>query len=177
MPTTTIDERLADMHRQIDELEAKVRSRSDGTQPHVERELAALRHQEATARAAARQALDGFEEKFEQFEARLRVAQSAVAVDLAESPEEFARAVEDELRKWDAYIERLQAQAALRAASAREQVETAISDLRRRRNEVAQRLGDVRSARGGASEEQKKQLAAVRDELEQRADELSATFD
>jgi hypothetical protein len=176
MPTTTFEERLAEMGRQIDELEAKGRSSAGEAKARIQRELGALRQQEASARSAVEQHTDGFDEKFEQFQARLRVAQSAVAAELTENRENFADAVDDELHKWDAYFERLQAQTALRAASTREKAEGAISDLRRRRNEVADRLADVRGASGGAWDEQKKRLGAARDELERRADELSARF-
>lgn len=176
MATTTFEDRLAQMGRQIDELEAKGRSSAGEAKARIQRELGALRQQEASARAAAAEPTDGFDEKFEQFQARLRVAQSVAAADLTENREKFADAVNDELHKWDAYFERLQAQTALRAASTREKGEAGISDLRRRRNEVAERLADVRGASGEAWEEQKKRLGAARDELERKADELSATF-
>jgi hypothetical protein len=176
MPTTTVEERLAQMGRQIDELEAKGRSTGGEAKARIQRELGALRRQEGSARAAAEQPIDGFDEKFEQFQARLRVAQSAVAADLTESPDKFADAVDDELHKWDAYFERLQAQTALRAANTRDRAEVAISELRRSRNEVAERLADVRAASGETWDEQKKRLGAARDELERKADELSARF-
>jgi hypothetical protein len=177
MPTTTsFEERLAQMGRQIDELEAKGRSSAGETKARIQRELGALRQQEALARAAAEQPTDGFEEKFEQFQARLRVAQSAVTADLTENREKFADAVDDELHKWDAYFERLQAQTVMRTSSTREKAEAGISELRRRRNDAAARLADVRAASGDAWDEQKKRLAAARDELEQKADELSARF-
>jgi hypothetical protein len=176
MRITPFEERLAQMGRQIDELEAKGRSSAGEAKTRIQRELGALREQEASARAAAEQSTDGFDEKFEQFQARLRVAQSAVAADLTGSREKFADAVDDELHKWDAYVERLQAQTALRAASTREQAEVAISELRRRRNDVAERLVEVRGASGAAWDEQRKRLGAARDELERKADELSARF-
>jgi hypothetical protein len=176
MPTTTFEERLAQMGRQIDQLEAKGRSSASEATARIQCEIGALREQEACARAAAAEPTDSFDEKFEQFQARLRVAQSAVAADLTENREEFADAVDDELREWDTYFERLQAQTALRAASTREKGEAGISDLRRRRNEVAERLVDVRAASGEAWEEQKKRLGAARDDLERKADELSARF-
>jgi hypothetical protein len=176
MPTTTFEERLAEMGRQIDELEAKGRSSAGGAKARIQRELGALRQQEASARADAAEQKDGFDEKFEQFQARLRVAQSAVAADLTENREKFADAVDAELHTWDTYFERLQAQTAMRAASTREQAEAGISELRRRRNDVAERLADVRAASGDAWDEQKKRLVAARDELERKADELSARF-
>jgi hypothetical protein len=58
----------------------------------------------------------------------------------------------------------------------REQAEAAISDLRERRNAVAERLADVRSTAGNGWPEQKERIGAARDELERKADELSAKF-
>jgi hypothetical protein len=176
MGTATVEERLAEMRRQIEQLEAKGRSSTGEAKARIQRQLGALREQQASARAAAEQPTDGFDEKFEQFQARLRVAQSAVAADLTGSQQTFADAVEEELHEWDTYFERLQVQTALRAASTREKAEAGISELRHRRNEVAERLGDVRAASGEAWDEQKKRLEAAREELERKADELSATF-
>jgi hypothetical protein len=173
---STFEERLAEMGRQNDRLEAKARAGGGEAESRVQRQLGALRQQEASARAAAHEGAEAFDEKFEQFEARFRVAQSSLATDLADNQEKFADAVEDELHSWDTYFERLQAQTALRAASAREQSEAAISDLRRRRNTLAERLADGRTASGEAWDEQKKRIAAARDDLERKADEISAKF-
>ena len=176
MPTTTVEERLAEMGRQVDGLEAKARAGGGQAKSRIQRQLGALRQQEASARAAAHEGTEAFDEKFEQFEARFRVAQSSLAADLASNRKKFADAVENELHSWDTYFERLQAQTALRAASAREQSEAAISDLRRRRNTLAERLADARSASGEAWDEQKQRIAAARDDLERKADEVSAKF-
>jgi hypothetical protein len=176
MVTTTVTERLAEMRSQIEELEQNARADTAEGKTRVRRQLAALHEQEAAARTAANDRADAFEEKFEQFEARLKVAQSSVAAELADDRQTFVDAVEDELHKWDTYIERLQAQAAWRAADAREHAEAAISDLRRRRNAVAARLDEVRAASADGWEEQKTRIATARDELERKADELSAKF-
>lgn len=172
----TTEERLAKMRAQIDELEAKARSGSRDAKSHSERQLAAVREQEASVRAAATNAAAAFDESFEQFEARLRIAQSSVEANLADNRQAFADAVESELETWNAYFERLQAQTAMRAASAREQAEAAIRDLRQHRNAVAERLDSARNASDEAWAEQKERLAAARDELERKADELSAKF-
>ena len=177
MGTATVDERLEQMHRQIDELEAKGRASTGEAKSRIQRQVGALRQQEATARAAAEEYRDSFDEKFEQFEARLHVAQSAVTADVSESRDDFADAVDDELHKWDAYFERLQAQTVMRTTGARERAESSISDLRQRRNELGQRLAAARNASDGAWEEQKKHIGDARDELERKADELSAKFD
>ena len=176
MPTRTVEERLADIGRQIDGLEAKARAGGGEAKSLIQRQLGALRQQEASARAAAHEGTEAFDEKFEQFEARFRVAQSSLAADLADNRKKFADAVENELHSWDTYFERLQAQTALRAANAREQSEAAISDRRRRRNTLAERLADARNASGEAWDEQKMRIAAARDDLERKADDVSAKF-
>lgn len=177
MGTAAVDERLEQMRHQIDELEAKGRASTGEANVRIQRQLGTLRRQEATARTAARQHEDSFEEKFQHFEARYHVAQSAVAADLSESRNDFADAVDDELRRWDGYLERLQAQTVMRTTSARERAESAISDLRHRRIEIAEHVEAVRNASGNDWHEQKKRIGAARDELEQKADELSAKFD
>jgi hypothetical protein len=176
MPTTTFEERLAEMGHQIEGLEAKARAGGGEAKSRIQRQLGALRQQEASARAAAHEGAESFDEKFEQFEARFRVAQSSLAADLADDRKKFADAVENELHSWDTYFERLQAQTAMRAASAREQSEAAISDLRRRRNALAEQVADARSASGDAWDERTKRIAAARDDLERKADEVSAKF-
>ena len=100
-----------------------------------------------------------------------------MATDLSESRNDFADAVDDELHKWDGYFERLQAQTVMRTKSARERAESAISDLRQRRNEIAECVAAMRSASGADWDEQKKRIGAARDELEKKADALSAKFD
>jgi hypothetical protein len=176
METATVEEQLAKVRHQVEALEAKGRASTGEAKSRIQRQLGALRQQEASMGAAAEQRADTFDEKLEQFEARLRVAQSAVTADLSDDRKQFAAAVEDELHNWDTYFERLQAQAAMRAASAREQAEGAISDLRKRRNVVAEHLGDVRPTAAESWSEQKERIGAARDELQRKADDLSATF-
>jgi tRNA U34 5-carboxymethylaminomethyl modifying GTPase MnmE/TrmE len=119
MVMLTTQERLAKIRRQIEELAANAQKGAAETAARRRRQLDELRRQERATQAAARRAEEGSTE-FEQFQARLRVAESTVAADVAETREAFAEAVEDELHNWDNYLERLQAQAVLRAASARE---------------------------------------------------------
>jgi cellobiose-specific phosphotransferase system component IIA len=86
----------------------------------------------------------------------------------------FAAAVEDELRSWDTYLERLQATAVAKAGNARERAEAAIADVRTRRIAVYDRLVQARDEVDGAEHEQRNHVSAARDDLEQKADELSA---
>ena len=176
MATTTVAERLAEMYRQIEELELKARTAAGEARARVRRQLDAVRELAVSARAAATDDIERFREKSAQFDARLHVAQSAVATELADGRKTFAAAVETELREWDTYFERLQAQTALRAAHAREQSEAAIRDLRRRRAAVAEHLAALRAASAGEWNDERERIAAAREELEEKADELSATF-
>ena len=79
MPTTTFGERLAEIGHQIDGLEAKARAGGGGAKSRIQRQLGVLRQQEASVRAAAHEGAEAFDEKFEQFEARFRVARASLA--------------------------------------------------------------------------------------------------
>jgi len=85
-------------------------------------------------------------------------------------------AVEEELRSWDTYLERLQATAVAKAGTSRERAEAAIADVRSRRIAVYDRLAQAWQEVDGAWREQRNQVSAARDALEQKADELSANF-
>jgi hypothetical protein len=94
--------------------------------------------------------------------------------DVSHEREQFVDAIKAELLSWDGYLERLQMKAVLDAAKAREQAEDAIAELRKRRIALGERLADAREAAGPAWDEERKRIAAARQELEQKADELAA---
>jgi hypothetical protein len=177
MGTATVEERLAEMRRQIEQLEAKGRSSTGEAKARIQPHLDALREQETAAHAAVAKGSDSAEEKLEQLKTRLDIAQHSLAADVAENREQFGDAVEAELHSWDAYLERLQVAAATKAWTARLQTETAIGDLRERRIAVAQRLGQVHDDSEAAWSEQKERIVAARDELQRKADALSAKVD
>ena len=174
MSTTTIEDQLAELHRRIDRLRALAAAVAENarTQRHVD----VLRRQEAAVLAATREAPNEVEEKLGQLKTRLAVAEQSLTADISDDWASFALAVEDELRSWDTYLERLQATAATRAWKAREQAEAAIGDVRSRRIAVDERLALARAAAREAWEEQRKRVGVARDELEQKADELSAAL-
>ena len=97
-----------------------------------------------------------------------------MVADVSDEWTTFAGAVEDELRSWDTYLERLQATAATKDGNARERAEAAIADVRTRRIAVYDRLAQARRDVNGAWHVQRNHVSAARDELEQKADELSA---
>jgi hypothetical protein len=174
MTTTTIEEQLAELHARIDRLQAlaQVDAAADGSR--VERHVAALRQEEASVLASARRAPDEVDAKLGQLQTRVAVAEQSALADLSDDWATYAAAVEGELRGWDSYLERLQTSVATRAWHAREQAEAGIGVVRSRRIAVDERLAQARDAATNGWQEQKERVGAARDELEQKADELSA---
>lgn len=153
MSAMTIEEQLAAVRRRIEQLHAS------GEEPRLRRQLYLL---------------DDAEQKLAQLKMRVDVAERALAADVSGDWATFAAAVESELESWDIYLERLQTIVATRAWYARVQAEVAIGDIRSRRIAVDERLAQARNADADAWQEQRERVSAARDELEQKADELSA---
>jgi hypothetical protein len=174
--TTTIDERLAEAGRHIDDLQAGMRLRRSDQRQSVRRHVDALRQEQANAQAAARQTPDPVGERLSRLRSRLDVAERSIDADLAQDRPHFTAAVEAELQGWDAFVERLQATAAARTGSARDRAETGLKELRRRRLAVTERLDDLRDAPREAWKQHQERVTAARDELERMADDLSASL-
>ncbi len=143
------------------------------TTADIRRHLEALRQAEASVCDAVRRSPDEVEEKLGQLRTRLDIVEHALAANVADGWPAFATAVESELNSWDTYLERLQTRVAARAWKARELGEAAIGEVRARRIAVDERLA---RAAGDASPEARRRVTAARDELQQKADELSATL-
>ncbi len=177
MSTTTIDDQLAEVRRRIDRLQACAQAGAAGdAQQRIRRHLDALHQEEASVRAAARDAPDEVEEQLAQLTTRLDAAEHALTADLSDDWATFAAAVEEELRSWDTYLERLQTSVASKAWKAREQAETAIGDVRSRRIAVEERLAQACDGGGDGGHEQRVRVTAARDELAQKAHQLSTKF-
>jgi hypothetical protein len=173
MRTTTIRDPIEDARRRIDRLHALAQSGAAADSSRIRRHLDALRREEASALAAAREAPEQIDEKLGQLRTRLAVAEHALVADVSDEWTTFAAAVEDELRSWGVYLERVQATAA-KAGNARERAEAAIADVRTERIAVHDRLAQARSDVNGAWHEQRRHVSAARDELGRKADELPA---
>jgi hypothetical protein len=176
MDTTTNDDQLAEIRRRIDRLQAFAQVGAAEDSSRIRRHLGALRREEASVLVAAPEAPDHVDEKLGQLKMRLAVAENSVVADVSDEWATFAGAVEDELRSWDTYLERLQATAATKDGNVRERAEAAIADVRTRRIAVYDRLEQARKDVNGAWHEQRNHVSAARDELERKADELSAKF-
>lgn len=174
MSTTTIEDQLAELRSRIARLQVLAQTGLVAERARIQRHLDALHQEEASVLAAALEGSDEVEEKLGQLRTRLAVAENSLAADVADDWATFAAAVENELRTWDTYLERLQATAVAKAGNAREQAEAAIADVRTRRIAVYDRLAQAREEVDGAWHEQRNHLSAARDELEQKADEMSA---
>jgi hypothetical protein len=176
MSTTTIEDPIEEVRRRIDRLQAFAQIGAAADSSRIRRHLDTLHREEASVLAAAREAPDEVEERFGQLRTRLAVAENSLAADVSDEWTTFVAAVEDELRSWDTYLERLQATAAGKARGARERAEAAIADVRIRRIAVYDRLAQAREDVNGAWHEQRNHVSSARDELERKADELSANF-
>lgn len=140
----------------------------------IEEQLARIRHRieqlhsSPTAPRLQRHLdlVEDVELKLAQLQTRLDVAERSLTADASDDWATYAAAVEAELESWDTYLERLQTTAATRAWHAREQAETAIGEVRTRRLAVDDSLAH------GVRE----RVTEARDELEHKADEVSAKW-
>jgi predicted nucleic acid-binding Zn-ribbon protein len=173
MSTTTIEDELAEVRRRISRLQL-AQTGLVGERTRIQRHLDALHQGEAAVLAAVRGGPEEVEEKLGQLRTRLAVAENSLAADVSDDWTTFAAAVEDELRSWDTFLERLQATGVAKAGNERGRAEAAIADVRTRRIAVYDRLAQARDELDGAWHEQRIHVSAARDELEQKADELSA---
>jgi len=174
MSRTTSEDQLAQIRSRIGRLQALAQVDAAAGRSRIQRHLDALHHEEASVAAAVRSAPDEVEAKLGQLKTRLAVAESSLLADVSDEWTTFAAAVEDELRSWDTYLERLQATAVAKAGNARERAEAAIADVRTQRMAVYDRLAQARENVNGAWHEQRNHVSSARDELELKADELSA---
>jgi hypothetical protein len=187
MATKTADRRLEEMHDRIDRLEAKAQASGAGARDSIKSQLEALRRQEASARAALKEAHDvkareadehaaAAEDRLRQLETRARSAEHALAAELAEDKKTFTEAMEADVAEFEAFFKRLEAQAAAKTGTAREQAEAAIGDLRGSRDTVVKRLAEVREASGEEWRERRKKVTAARVELERKVDDALKKF-
>jgi hypothetical protein len=174
MSTTTIEDELEELHGRIERLQALGQAARAADRERIGRHLDVLDKEEAAILDAIEHAPDDVEERLGQLRTRLSVAEHSLEADLSDDWDAYAAAVEAELRRWDDYLERLQTSVAAKAWKARARAEAAIGDVRSRRIEVDERLAQARSTSNGATETAWRRVSAARDDLEQKADELSA---
>jgi hypothetical protein len=196
--STKTDHRLDEMRERIDELETRAQAAGGRAKETMKGHAAALREQEAAARAAAREAhearvqkleahadaadakLEQLDEaadaKVEQLQARFKAAGHAIDAELAEDRQAFGDAMHAYQDDFKELSETLTAKAKSLTGAAREQADAAISDIRRGRDAVAERVEQVQTASVEEWHERKAAVAAARGELERKADEAMKKF-
>ena len=94
MATRTSDDMLAEIRRQIDELEARANSGAAETRARLQDGLDRLREQEASAWEAVRKKAEAVDERFRQLEIDIAIAEDRLASELADDATSFEEAVE-----------------------------------------------------------------------------------
>ena len=180
MTTKTFEDMLAEIRRQIEELEGQIedleaRLDSDAIemQARLKGRIERLREEEASAWAAVRAKAVAVDDKVRQLEIDIAITENRLASELAVDARAFADAVEAELRHWDAAIERLQTRVATKAQEAREQAEAEVAALKQARNRAAERLIALRASSDDAWRTHRKRVGAALDELERRVREAA----
>ena len=176
MATKTIDDMLAEIRRQIDELEARADSGAAETRARLQDRLDVLREEETSAWTAVRERAEAVDEKIRQLEIDLAIAEDRLASEMADDATSFAEAVEAELRDWDAAIERLQTRAATSDENARAPAEAEVAELRHARNQAAGSLAALRASSHDAWQEHKDRVRSALDDLERLVRTAAANF-
>ena len=167
---TATNEHLGEARRRIDRLEVQAQRGTADAKSRMQRYLDGLRRDEEFARASAREQAAAVDERLEQLENELELAEHRVAAEFAATKQQFMDAIDAELHHWDTYFDRMQAKAAEKSAVGRERAEAAIADLRRRRVAIGKSLADVGSAAGEQWHDAKKRVLAELDDLKSHAD-------
>ena len=167
---TATNERLGEVSRRIARLEVQAQRGTADAKSRMQRYIDPLRREEESARASARERAAAVDERLEQLDNELELAEHRVAAEFAATEEQFAGAIEAELHGWDAYLERMQSKAAAKSGAARERAEAAIADLRQRRVSIGKSLSDVGTAAGNGWHGAKTRVLAELDDLKTKAD-------
>jgi hypothetical protein len=174
--TKTFEDMLAEIRRQIEDLEARLDSDAIEIQARLKGRIERLREEEASAWAAVREKAEAVDEKFRQLEIDITIAENRLASEMADDATSFAEAVQAELHDWDAVMERLQTRAASKAQNARKQAEAEIAELRQPRNRAAERLTALAAASDDAWQDQKNRVTEALDDLERKVREAAVKF-
>jgi hypothetical protein len=167
---TATNERLGEVRRRIARLEVETQRGTADAKSRMQRYIDTVRREEESARASARERAAAVDERLEQLDNELELAEHRVAAEFAETEDQFNDALEAELRRWDAYLDRMQTKAAAETGAARERAEAAIADLRQRRVSIGKSLSDVGTAAGDGWRGAKARVLAELDELKTKAD-------
>ena len=164
-----VEERLAELRRRVDRLEARTRKGAASASARLRRQLVRLRHDEASARTSIHRAAGVVEDRLEQLGNEVDIAEHRFAAELANDRNGFVEAVETVLHDWDVALERTQAKAAQKPGPARRRLEDGIAVIRRYRTAVTKQVSGVRTSADDSWHEAKARVLEALDELERQA--------
>jgi hypothetical protein len=167
---TATNERLGEARRRIARLEVEAQRGTTDAKYRMQRYIDTVRREEESARASAYERAAAVDERLEQLDNELELAEHRVAAEFATTQEQFAGAIEAELRRWDAHLARMQAKAAAKSGAAREHAEAAIAELRQRRVSIGKSLAAVGGAADESWHDAKTRVLAELDDLKSHAD-------
>jgi hypothetical protein len=167
---TATDEHLDEVRRRIAHLEATVQRGTADARPRMQRYINTLRRDQEAACGSAREWAAAVEERLEQLDNELELAEHRVAAEFAATEDQLTDELEAQLRRWDVYLDRMQTKAAAKTGVARERAEAVIAHLRQRRVSIGTRFSDVGTATGKGWRDAKARALAELDELKSHAD-------
>ena len=166
---TATDDRLGELRRRIACLEVEAQRNTADARSRMQRYIDSLRRDEHSARASADEQAAAVDERLEQLDNELQLAEHRMAAEYAATEDQFPDALEAALHRWDVYLDRMQAKAAARTGIARERAEAAIADLRQRRISIGKSFSDAGTASDGWPATKTRVLAEL-DALKSQAD-------
>lgn len=168
---TATDEHLGEVRRRIVRLEMSVQRGTAEGMPRMQQYINTLRRNEESVRASAREWAVAVDQRLEQLDNELELAEHRVAAEFAATEDQFTDALTAELHRWDVYLDRMQTKAAAKTGAARERAEAVIADLRQRRVSIGTSVSDLGSVTGDGWRDAKARVLAELDELKSQADE------
>ena len=156
---TTPDERLDEIRRRLDRLEAKTQRGSAEARAHMQRDLDALEEELAAARASADRRSDTVDESLDRLVHELSIAEHRLLVEMVDDRAQFPDAFDMVLADWDAYLDRM-----------RTRREAHVAELRQSRTALAAELADARAKPADDWHEARDRLLAGLDDLKRKAD-------
>lgn len=99
---TATHERLCEMRRRVARLEVKAQRGTADARSRMQPYITAVRRDEHSARASAREWAAAVDERLEQLDDELELAEHRVAAEFAATQDQLTHAVDAELHRWDA---------------------------------------------------------------------------
>ena len=178
MATATMQDRLNEVGRHIDRLQERAKAAPAKAKAAAQTRLDALRKQEAAARAAIAEAVDRrkqdtaakreeAEDQLEELETKVKVAEHALAADVAQDKQAFTTEVDAELHEWEGYFGELRERVSSWGAKA-------VGELQQRRAAIAEHLDALRTSTGESWQELRTRIDEERRQLATAVDEVTA---